>query len=180
MILNWIDYIMVGVVGLSVMTGLFRGFVKELIAICIWVLAIWLGMTYGELLTPWVKPYFDNKTACFAAGFILILLATLFAGAIVNGIFSFILHRSGLSGTDRLLGMGFGFVRGVFIVALALFVINMTSLSKEPALMRAHFYPYFKPVVTWMEGFMPTVLKKVGFFDTVPHESNELSLLRGL
>ena len=177
MTLNWVDYIIIGVVTLSVFTGLFRGFVKELIALCVWVIAIWLGVTYSEMLSPWVKPYFENKTACFAAGFVLILLATLFAGAIINAIFGLILRRTGLSGTDRVLGMGFGFVRGVFIVALVMVVLNMTSVGKEKYILQSDLYPHFQPIVGWMNRLMPTFIKKVGFFDGEKTESTALSVL---
>ena len=42
--LQWVDLAIIAVIGLSVLTGLFRGFVKELVALCVWILAIWLGI----------------------------------------------------------------------------------------------------------------------------------------
>src|SRR5688500_1378784 len=118
MSLHWIDLVIIAVIGLSAITGLFRGFVKELIAICVWILALWLAFTYSSQLQPWLHPYIKDNTGNAIVAFILILLATLLIGGIINALFSFILRQSGLSGTDRLLGVVFGFVRGVFIVAL--------------------------------------------------------------
>mgnify|MGYP006371064045 FL=1 len=43
---HWVDYVIIAIIGLSVITGLFRGFVKELIALTVWVLAIWLALNY--------------------------------------------------------------------------------------------------------------------------------------
>jgi membrane protein required for colicin V production len=159
MILHAVDYTIIAVVGLSVLTGLFRGFVKELIALFVWVIAIWLGFEYSSTLAPHLKPYIDDTTIRTAASFILILLATLLIGAIINALFSFVLHRTGLSGTDRLLGMIFGFVRGVFIVALVIVVINMTSLSKENYAQQSVLYAQFDPLVRWLSTLVPNFIE---------------------
>lgn len=165
MTLNMVDYVILGMIALSIITGLFRGFVKEIIALSVWILAIWFGITYADQLAPWIRPYVSDKTAVFAGGFVVILLATLIVGGIISGMFGFLLRRSGLSGTDRLLGMGFGFIRGVFMISLIILVINMTSFAKDRLVIQSSLYPCFKPVVNWMNGFMPTFIKKVGFLD---------------
>jgi len=166
MTFHTIDYIILTVVGLSVLTGLFRGFVKELIALCVWVLAIWLGFTYMHSLDPWLKPYIDDDSVRVAVGFIIILLSTLLMGAIVNAVLSFVLHRTGLSGTDRLLGMVFGFVRGIFIVALVIMLLNMTSMAKkEDFTNKSVLYSEFNPLVNWISSFMPDFIKRATIFD---------------
>jgi membrane protein required for colicin V production len=166
MMLHTVDYIILAVIGLSVLTGLFRGFVKELIALCVWVLAIWLGFTYMHSLDPWLKPYIDDDAVRTAVGFIIILLSTLLMGAIINALLSFVLHRTGLSGTDRVLGMVFGFVRGVFIVALVIVVLNMTSMGKkEDFTNKSLLYSEFNPLVNWISSFMPDFIKHAKIFD---------------
>ncbi|MGL6029258.1 MAG: CvpA family protein, partial [Legionella sp.] len=102
--LQWVDIAIIAVVTLSVLTGLFRGFVKELVALCVWILAIWLGFHYSQSLDPWLQSYIQEQSARTAVAFIIILFATLFAGGVVNAILSFVLKRAGLSGTDRTLG----------------------------------------------------------------------------
>ena len=165
MALYWVDGVIAAVVGLSVITGMFRGFVKELISLGVWVLAFWFAMTYSQIAGAWFQPYFADKTACTAVGFVAILIATLIAGAIVNSIISHILHRSGLSGIDRLLGMGFGFVRGVFIVALLMLVFKMTSLPVLEYRSHSVLYAQFDPLVDWLYGYTPDVIKKMSIFD---------------
>ncbi|WBV67228.1 CvpA family protein [Legionella pneumophila] len=98
--LQWVDIAIVAIIALSVLTGLFRGFVKELVALCVWVLAIWLGFNYSQSLDPWLSSYIEEQSVRTAIGFIIILFATLFVGGVVNAILSFILKRAGLSGTD--------------------------------------------------------------------------------
>lgn len=171
---HWIDYVIIAVVGLSVITGLFRGFVKELIALCVWILAIWLAFTYSPILDPWLQSYVHDKTARTVVAFVAILLATIILGGIVNALLSFILHRSGLSGTDRLLGMGFGFVRGVFIVALLMLVVKLTSFPQEEFTKKSFLYPKFDPLVNWLEGRTPELIKKVNVLDKKDESDTDL------
>lgn len=167
---NWIDYTIVGIIGLSVITGLFRGFVKELIALGVWVLAIWFAFKYSSELVPYLQTYIHDKSACSVAAFVLILLGTLIVGSLLNALLSFILHRSGLSGTDRLLGMAFGFVRGAFIVALIMLVVKMTSAPSEEYRKESYLYIKFDPLVDWLYTFTPNFIKQMKIFDKLDNE----------
>jgi membrane protein required for colicin V production len=155
----WIDLVILGIIGLSVLTGLIRGFVKELVALCIWVLAIWVAYKYAKILDPWLLQYIEDNTFRSIAAFVIILVGMLVAGAIVNAVLSYLLKRSGLSGTDRLLGMIFGFVRGVFIVALIMLVVSMTSLPYKDYAKESRLYSQFDPVVNWLSTLMPKFFK---------------------
>lgn len=164
--LQWVDIAIVTVVGLSVLTGLFRGFVKELVALCVWILAIWFGYKYSANLDPWLQSYIQQQSARTAVAFVIILFATLLAGGIINALLSFILHRAGLSGTDRTLGMGFGFIRGVFIVALLMVAVKMTSLPYETYAKDSKLYAQFDPLVSYLYSRVPEFIKQVKTVDT--------------
>jgi len=158
---HWVDYAIILIVGLSVITGLIRGFVKELIALAVWFIAIWVGFKYSPVLGALLKPYIPDSTLRGVGSFVLLLFGVLLAGGLLSTALSFILNRSALRGTDRLLGMGFGFVRGTFIVALLIGVINLTSLSKDADFKQAKLYARFKPFSDWMFGFMPNIMDQV-------------------
>lgn len=163
--MHWVDYIIIAVIGLSVITGLLRGFVKEIVALGIWILAIWLAYTYSQVLDPLLLPYIQDKTARTATSFVAIMIATLIAGGLFNVLLSIILRRSGLSGTDRLLGTGFGFIRGVFIVALVMLMVNMTSIPYQHYRSQSQLYAKFDPLVGWLSGFMPQLIQQVKIFE---------------
>ncbi|CAM2798408.1 CvpA family protein [Legionella worsleiensis] len=172
---QWVDIAIISVIALSVLTGLFRGFVKELVALCVWILSIWLGMNYSQNLDPWLQSYIQDQSARTAVAFIIIMFATLFAGGVVNAILSFILKRAGLSGTDRTLGMGFGFVRGVFIVALLMVAVKLTSLPYQQYSNDSKLYAHFDPLVSLLSSHIPefiqqvkTVDKTENIIDTMP------------
>lgn len=165
--MSWqiIDIVIVTIIALSVVTGLLRGFVKELIALCVWILAIWLAFKYSANVSLWLQPYIKDKTARTAVAFVMILLGAIVAGGLCNAILSFILHRSGLSGTDRLLGMGFGFIRGVFIVALLMLVVKIADIPYQSYVDQSRLYARFNPLVDWLTGFMPGFIKQAKMYD---------------
>lgn len=158
---HWLDYVTMGIIGLSIVTGLFRGFVKELVALCVWVLAIWLAFNYTPLISPYFINYVHDKTARTVVSFIIILLSTIIAGGLFNALLSFILSRSGLTGMDRILGMAFGFVRGVFIVTLLIFVGKMTAIPEKEISEQSCLYAQFNPLVNKLSGYMPVLMKQV-------------------
>lgn len=164
--LYWIDGVILGILALSIVTGLVRGFVKELVALCIWVLAIWLAVHYYKDVACWLTPYIHDELAQTVVAFVIILLGTIIVGSFVNALLSFILHRAGLSGTDRLFGMGFGFVRGVFIVSLLILVVRMTSLiPSTDYTSRSYVYTKFDPIVNWLSGFTPELMQHMKALD---------------
>jgi membrane protein required for colicin V production len=167
--LQWVDLAIIAVVGLSVLTGLFRGFVKELVALCVWVLAIWLAFKYSQSLDPWLSSYLKEQSARTAVGFIIILFAILLAGGIVNALLSFILKRAGLSGTDKTLGMLFGFIRGVFIVALIMLAVKMTSLPYQQYSEQSTLYARFDPIVELIYARLPEFIKQMKTVDNSDH-----------
>lgn len=156
---HWIDWFIVSVIGISVLTGLFRGFVKECIALAVWILALWLSFRYIQVLDPWLQSYITDRTARSITSFAIIFLGILLAGAVINAILSFILKRSGLSGTDRLLGMGFGFIRGVLIVALMMLAVKMTSIPYQEYSKQSALFAKFDPLVTWLGYYTPDVIQ---------------------
>lgn len=162
---SWVDLAIIAIMLLSVVTGLIRGFVKELIALCIWILAIWLAFHYSQALDPWLQKYIQDKTARTVTGFILILVATLIVGGIGNALLGLIMKRSGLSSMDRILGMCFGFVRGVFIVALIMAVVKMTSLPYQQYASQSTLYARFDPVTNWLSSWMPRLINQVKLFE---------------
>lgn len=159
--MHWLDIIILTVIALSIITGVIRGFVKELIAITIWGLAIWLAYHYSPALDVYLVDWIPETSLRYLASFVIILLATLIAGGIMNALLALLLKKSGLSGTDRLLGMIFGFVRGVFVVALGLVVLQMTSLSKETQVKDSRLLVVFHPAVNWVSSRVPNLLAQM-------------------
>ena len=163
---NWIDYIIVIAILLSVVTGFFRGFAKELMAVIVWLISLWLAINYWPMLAEYFHPYLHDQTARMVVSFVAIVLSVFIAGGLVNIFLNLFLKRSGLTGTDRALGMGFGLVRGIFIVALVMLVLKMTGVSTaEEHMKKSYLYEKFNPLVNWMYGFAPILMSHMQVLD---------------
>ena len=161
-----VDIVLIIVIGLSSLTGLFRGVVKEVIALGIWIVAVWMGYNHAQSLTPWLSSYIHNPTALMAIAFLVIVVGVLLAGAILNFILGLMLKRTGLSSMDKILGMCFSFARGVFIVSLILAILSMTSLPYQQYIQGSKVVPQLQPVVNWISGYIPMVLNHLKSVDT--------------
>jgi membrane protein required for colicin V production len=163
--MHWVDIAIISIIVLSMITGLFRGFVKELIALCVWILAFWLAFHYASMLDGWVNPYIHDNTLKIIVEFIIIFFATLIVGAIVNACIGFIMRRSGLSGTDRVLGMGFGFVRGLFLIAIIMVGFRISNMPYSEYSKDSSLYAKFDPLVSWLSGYVPDFINQVKVLD---------------
>jgi len=161
----WIDIAIVAVIFLSVITGLFRGFVKELIALGVWVFAFWFAYHYASLLDPWIGKYVHDNTIRAIVEFVVILFACLILGGVINALIGFLMRQSGLSGTDRVLGMGFGFLRGLFIVAILMVGLQMTNLPVNEYKHESKLYDKFDPIVAWLSSYVPGFINNVKKID---------------
>lgn len=158
---HWVDYAIISVIALSAITGLIRGFIKEIVALGVWVIAGWMAFVYAKPVANWLATYVQDNSARVILAYVVIIVGTLIIGGLLNTMLSFIMHHSGLTGTDRLLGVGFGTVRGIFVVALVLVVVRLSAFPEEDYRKHSLLYHYFTPVVDKLYQYVPNVLKRV-------------------
>lgn len=154
MIWTGVDYVIVGVISLSTLTGLLRGFFKELISLMTWILAVFLAIKYTSPVAACFKSVIADSTLRSAVGFIGILVGTLFLGMLINVALGVLLKHSGLKVSDRIIGMGFGVVRGVVIISLCILIIGMSGFNLKPYQDKSLLFNYFNPIVVWMTKYV--------------------------
>jgi membrane protein required for colicin V production len=126
-VVSTLDWIVLAVLGASVLLGLWRGLVYEVLSVLSWiaafVLAQWLAASVGERL-----PFGDSGSALrYAAGFVLVFIGALFAGGLLAWVTKKLIEAVGLRPFDRALGGVFGLVRGTVIVLALAVVIHLTG-----------------------------------------------------
>ena len=103
-----IDYIIIGIIAFSILVSLLRGFVREVLSLGSWVVAFIVASQFYPYLATYLTQiesmYVRNGTAIA-----ILFVLTLIVGAIVNYVISQLVDKTGLSGTDRVLGAAFGF-----------------------------------------------------------------------
>lgn len=156
--MNWADYGIIGIVTLSTIIGLFRGFVKESISLVFWILAFYVAFVYFKPIAHLMQDYISNETTRNVIGFLGLLIATLIIGGIVNVLFSKLVQKTGLSGTDRMIGLIFGILRGVLLIAVLLLVAKATNMTNSTWWKESTVIPYFDGLVSWLQSLIPDSL----------------------
>jgi len=151
----WVDLAIIVVVVLSALISLIRGFVKESISLVTWVAAGLIALRYYAPMAVLLEPYINSeKLRLWVAGGTL-FLATLIVGAIVNFIVSQLVSKTGLSGTDKALGVVFGAARGVLIVTMVVLLMSLTPAPDSGLWQESTFIGFFEQLAEWFKSIIP-------------------------
>jgi len=138
-----VDWIIVAFIALSVVIGLVRGLIVEVLSLVIWAAAVLLAMRYGEALGQWFEASIALPSVRLALGYTLIFLGTTVLGGIVLWLLRRLIAGTGLSGTDRLMGACFGLLRGALLLAVVLTVARLTPLTRDDWWQKSSTIPAF-------------------------------------
>lgn len=151
----WLDIVIVGVILLSTLISLARGFVREAFSLAIWVLAFWVSWSFFRELEIPLRAWIGSPTARLGIAFALLMIVSLVIGGLVNFLIIQLVERTGMSGTDRLIGMVFGAARGVLLVAVLVLLAGLTPLPREAWWLESSMVGYFEELAFWLRDLLP-------------------------
>lgn len=155
--MNGADYLILGVLGLSMLLGLLRGFVREAIGLLSWLGGLWLAWRYAHVLEPYMGGSIGEPPLSTWAARTLIVIAVLVIGWLIAGILSYTLRHSGLSiMVDRLLGLVTGFLRGAVVVAVFVLLGQFVQLTQTSWWKSSRLMPYAAEGAGWLQSFAET------------------------
>lgn len=152
--LIWVDYAIIGVIVFSSLVSLIRGFVREALSLITWIAAFFVASQFYPYLTVYFTQ-FQDQLARNGIAIAALFISTLIVGAIVNYAIGSLVKHTGLSGTDRVLGVCFGALRGVLVVAALLFFLDsFTSFSHSTDWEQSQLIPQFSHIIKWFFDYL--------------------------
>ena len=152
---TWVDFAIVVVIALSALLSLFRGFLREALSLLGWIAAVWLAFTFSDRVALMLEDQILVPSLRQAGAFALIFVLTLIATAIFNALVGRLLDGSGISGTDRTIGLLFGAARGAIIVAVLVLVAGLTTLPRDPWWRQSMLVPHFERAALEVRDLLP-------------------------
>lgn len=153
--MNWVDYLIIAIIVISSIIGIVRGFVKEVLSLVSWAIAIWVAMTFYLQTSEMLTEYIATPSIRTFAAFLGLFLVTLIVGAIINHLISKLVEKTGLSGTDRMLGIIFGLLRGGAIIIILILLARTTPMPSDPWWQASASLGYFEPYAEMAHGYLP-------------------------
>ncbi|GGO73601.1 CvpA family protein [Bowmanella pacifica] len=152
--MNWIDYCIIGIILLSTLISLVRGFVKEAVSLAVWFAAFFVSSQFYADLAVYLDNISDQVLRNGAAIAIL-FVATLILGGLLNYLIGQMVQYTGLSGTDRALGAVFGLLRGALVVSALLFFMDaFTGFGQAQWWQQSILIPEFSIVIEWFFEYL--------------------------
>jgi membrane protein required for colicin V production len=137
--LSWVDWALAAVLAVSVVVGLWRGLVYEVLSLIGWVVAFVVAQAYGAVVAAWL-PFGGpaGSLGRLAAGFALTFLGALVVWTLLAKLVRLLISATPLSVLDRALGSLFGLVRGVVVLLAVALVVKLTPAARSPAWQASH------------------------------------------
>jgi len=152
--MNFADYLILITLLISVALGFFRGFLREAIGLLSWLGGLWLAWHYAYALEPYLGGELAKSPYNVWAARGILLLGILVVGWLIGNLVSYFMSQSGLSlMLDRLIGVLFGFIRGVVLVAVAVLLAREVDLQESSWWRNSYLLPKATEVSTWVKGF---------------------------
>ena len=154
MAFTWVDWAIIAIIAVSSLISLKRGFVKEALSLVTWIIAGVVAWLFGGALSQHLTEFIDMPSARVIAGCAILFVATLLVGALVNFLISELVRVTGLSGTDRFLGMVFGGARGALLVVVLAGLLSLAPVQQDPWWQQSSLLPHFLMVADWSKNLI--------------------------
>lgn len=140
--MNLADGIIVLIVAISASIGLWRGFVREAFSLATWVAAFVVASLFHPGMQQLLESTITTPSVRAATAFAILFIATLIIGALLSRLLTALIEVTGLTGTDRALGIVFGLLRGLILVVVLVAVLQ-TSFAHDSWWNESILVPYF-------------------------------------
>jgi membrane protein required for colicin V production len=160
--MNWLDVILLLIIGASVIGSFRKGFSRQVIHLVAVVAGLVLGAWFYGRIAEYLEPHVSSPAGAKVAGFLIVFFGVVLVGAIISSIVGKFLRVTGLSIVDHLLGAVFGLLRGVLVaVAIIMAAMAFSKGSTPPrAIEESRTAPYISQAARLFAAMAPHELRE--------------------
>lgn len=155
--MTWIDWTLLGCVLFSVVLGLLRGLVREVVALIGWVVAIVLAQRFAGQVGALLPVSIQWPAVRTGLGAVLIVVGVVLISALLGWLLKKLMAAVNLSTLDRMLGAGFGLLRAALILLAAVFFTHNTALARQAWWQESVLLPRTEAAARWLVPHLPYV-----------------------
>jgi len=155
---NWLDLILLVILGLSVLFGVLKGFIRQIIGILAVIVGLILAVNYYPGVSDVFMQWSRSSTLSNFIAFIVIFVAVLCLGGVLSFIFSKLM-KGPLKFVNKVLGGGLGLLKGLLISGVIVFAMLVFPF-KDDAIKQSFLAPYCLRVTKAVIYLIPDDLKE--------------------
>lgn len=155
------DWILSAILAASMLLGVWRGLVYEVLSVIGWIAAFVLAQWFAPSVAVQLPMESSGDTLRYAAAFVLVFVASVFAAGLISALMKKLISAVGLRPVDRMLGAIFGLFRGVILLLAVSVVVHMTALQESEWWLESKGAPM---LITLLKGLRPMLPEKFGAF----------------
>jgi membrane protein required for colicin V production len=155
------DWILLTVLAASMLVGAWRGLVYEVLSVMGWIAAFLLAQWLAPEVADKLPMQSSGETLRYAAAFVLVFIASVFAAGLVSALMKRLISAVGLRPVDRILGAVFGLFRGLILLLALSVVVHMTALQESEWWLESQGAPM---LITMLKGLRPMLPEKFGAY----------------
>ena len=152
------DYAVLGIVGLSVIVSIWRGVVREVLALFSWVAAFVVAQAYASAFAAWLPNAIANASLRLLCAFVILFILVLLLAALISMLITKLVRSAGLGPVDRSVGAIFGLLRGMLAVLILVLMCGLTSLPQHPVWREAMLSPPLEAIAVSLAPLLPDAL----------------------
>lgn len=154
------DYVVLGMIGFSILVGLMRGAIRELFSVLGWVLAFYLANRFNAEVIAYMPEQIPGEAVKAMASFLVVFLLVLFVSTLLALLLTSLMKAVGQGGLNRVLGGLAGAIKGVLVVCILVMLAAMTDLPKDPRWINATFSAPVEVLVLKLLPWMPSSIAR--------------------
>ncbi len=149
------DYLVLLVLGCSILISIMRGLVKEVLSLLSWIISFVMANAYGEALAQMLPEVIAGTMLRLVVGFMVLLLGTRLVMALCSRAVETMIRATGLTLADRGLGSLFGLARGMVFVMIGVLLCGMTDIPQQPFWKNALLSPLAETAAWEIHPYLP-------------------------